>query len=278
MDWTVDHVPYACSDLEATAATFDRIGLAPEYGGTHDNGLTHMSLLGFDDHSYVELIAERARGEHSFWPEHIRADAGPAAWCVRVPDIITTSKRMLDAGIEVHGPTPGARSRDDGALVEWDVAMFGSEEHRRVLPFAIEDRTPLERRVSPSPSVTGGPITGIAGVVVAVDDVDRTVELFLERFRFPRHERATVDGFGEVASFPGEPLALVDGSTSNWIAGRVDRFGPGPCSCLLATDDLDVAFDAIDLLEPVAWPDGSVAFVDSDTIGYRLGVFERAPA
>ncbi|MFW6448959.1 MAG: VOC family protein [Halobacteriota archaeon] len=276
MAWTIDHVPYACRDLEATAAAFERIGLEPTYGGAHDNGATHMSVIGFDDLTYVELIAEHTPGDHDYWPTHIRADAGPADWCVRVDDLVSTCRRMLEAGIAVDGPSSGARERADGTLVEWDIAWFGAGSRRCELPFAIEDRTPLERRVPPEQRAGGGTLTGLDAVVVAVADLDRSVRWFRETLRHPTPDRSAVPGFGDVAVFPGRALTLVEGSTSSWLAERLDRVGPGPCSCLIGTDDLGDAAAAVDLREPVAWPGGRVAFVDSDVIGDRLGVVERS--
>jgi catechol 2,3-dioxygenase-like lactoylglutathione lyase family enzyme len=276
MALTVDHVPFAWQDLDEVTAAFERLGLAPQYGGVHDNGVTHMSVLGFEDGSYVELIAERDSGEHGFWPAHIRADAGPAAWCIRVPDVVAECRRLLDAGVPVRGPLYGSRERDDGTLVEWDRAEFGSHDRRLLLPFAIEDRTPLAYRVEPSPSVAGGPLSGIGQVVLAAGDAEAAVETFRDRYRFPRPVRGTVPGFGEVASFPGQPVAVAtpDDETA-WLADRLDRFRPGPCACLLATDDMAAARAALPLEEPVAWPDGRVAVFDSDLLGRRLAVVER---
>jgi len=275
METTIDHVPYACSDLEEMARTFERLGLTPEYGGVHDNGVTHMSILGFEDGSYLELISERERGEHDFWPEHIRGDAGPAAWCVRVPDIVATCRRMLESGLAVQGPVYGSRERDDGRLVEWDVATFGTHAKRLVHPFAIADRTPHSLRSSPTPSVAGGPLTGIGQVVLGVHSLDASVGLFRESYRFPGPVREDVPGFGEVASFPGRPLALASGTSADWLADRLDRFRECPCSCLLATPDLDAAMDEFPLSDPTVWPDGRVAFFEGEDLGYRLGVVER---
>lgn len=260
-----------------------------------------MAVLGFDDRSYLELIAERDpdergsgdagereadRDDHGFWPDHIRADAGPAAWCVRVPDVVAECKRVLDAGHPVRGPLYGFRERDDGTLVEWDRAEFGTDEHRLLLPFAIADRTPLSYRVSPSPSVAGGPLTGIGQVVLAVRDLDAAVRTFADLYRAPRPVRDSVPGFGRVASFPGLPVALAtpsDGDATDsdprdgagWLADRLDRFRECPCACLLATDDLDAAREAFPLGEPREWPDGRVAFFEAEAVGNRLGVVER---
>ncbi|MEF8756703.1 MAG: VOC family protein [Halobacteriales archaeon] len=275
MDLTVDHVPFAWHDLDEITAAFERLGLDPEYGGVHDNGVTHMSVLGFDDRSYVELIAERAPGEHDFWPEHIAADAGPAAWCIRVPDVVAECKRVLDRGHPVRGPVYGARERDDGTLVEWDRAEFGRPEDRLSLPFAIEDRTPLSHRVSPAASVADGPLTGIGQVVVAVGDLEEGIRTFRHLYRLPEPIKASVEGLGMVASFPGQPLALATPDEADWLADRLDRLPEGPCSVLLGTDDVDAASDEYPLREPKPWPGGRIAFFDDDRLGYRLGVVER---
>lgn len=276
MPLTIDHVPFAWHDLEEVRAEFDRLDLASEYGGVHDNGVTHMAFVGFDDRSYVELIAERRAGDHDFWPEHVRADAGPSAWAVRVPDIVRECERLLHAGYPIHGPLYGARERDDGTLVEWDRAEFGGVEQRSLFPFAIADRTPLSYRVSPSPSVAGGPLTGVGQVVLGVRDVDGTAGTFRDGYRFPQPDRCSVPGFGTVASFPGQPVALASPDTDGWLADRLERFPEGPCACLLATDDLDAARADHPVGEPIEWPGGRVAFFDSELFGRRLGVIERS--
>ena len=271
----LDHVPFAWHDLDEIAAEFDRLGLAPDYGGVHDNGATHMAVLGFDDGSYVECIAEHTETDHDFWPEYIGADAGPAAWFVRAPDLVADCKRVLDRGVAVRGPLYGSREREDGTLVEWDHVRYGAGEDRAIYPIAIRDRTPRSYRVSPNGSVAGGPLTGIGQVVLGVDDLDERAERLWEFYRLPRPIRASVDGFGTVASFPGAPLAVATPEGDGWLADRLDRFPDGPCSCLLATDDLDAARREHPLSEPIDWPDGRAAFFESDRLGTRLGVVER---
>ena len=277
MALTIDHVPFAWSELAEITAEFARLGLEPEYGGAHDNGATHMSVLGFEDGSYVELIAERGDAEHGFWPEHIRADAGPAAWCIRVPDIVAECRRVLESGVPLHGPLYGARKRDDGTLVEWDRAVFGREDQQLLLPFAIEDRTPLSYRVSPSPSVAGGPLTGVGETVLATDSLDRDIEVLRELYRLPKPIRASVSEFGTVASFPGEPVALAapDDTEGDWLDGRLRQFRPCPCTVLLGTADIDAAREEYPLTEPTSWPEGRVAFFESELVGRRLGVVEQ---
>ena len=50
----VDHASICGSDLDTLRAAFTSIGLTPDYGGPHGNGVTQMALIGFDDGSYLE--------------------------------------------------------------------------------------------------------------------------------------------------------------------------------------------------------------------------------
>lgn len=274
---TLDHVPFAWSDLDAARAEFDRLGLETEYGGIHDNGVTHMALVGFDDRSYVELISERQPGDHEFWPDRIRGDAGPAHWAVRVVDIDGACGRLRDAGVPVSGPVYGSREPADGELIEWDGALLGREDDH-VLPFLIADRTPLASRVSPSPGVTGGPLTGVGQVVIGVRSLEEAIETFQSVFGVPEPVSEPVDPFGTVASFPGEPVALATPRCENWLADRLDRFPQGPCACLLATDNLERACERHPLDEARHWPDGRLASFATERFGPMLGVVERPAA
>ena len=81
MTLRIDHVTIAASRLEAAASAFAAAGLDTEYGGHHSNGATHMSLLGFEDGSYIELVSVVRPGlQAPRWQAHIAHDVGPCAW------------------------------------------------------------------------------------------------------------------------------------------------------------------------------------------------------
>ncbi|PSP81519.1 VOC family protein [Halobacteriales archaeon QS_1_68_20] len=277
MQLAIDHVPVAWSDLDEVRAEFERLGFAPEFGGEHDNGVTHMAVVGFPDRSYVELIAAKPDdpGPHfPFWPDHVLGDGGPAAWCVRVDDAAEEAKRLIDADVPVSGPWYGTRDRDDGTLVEWDRVEFGDDATRQVLPFAIADRTPLEYRVPETES--SGPFGGVGAVVVAVPDLEGAVDLFRRAYRIPRPVVDDRPDYGAtVAGVPGRPLFLAEPHDGSWLADRLDRFGPGPCACLLAADDLDAVGDEHPVGDPESWPTGRVAWFETEMLDRQLGVLAR---
>jgi Glyoxalase-like domain len=116
MKLQVDHVTLGASRLEALAGAFAANGLAADYGGLHSNGVTHMSQVGFDDGSYVELVSVLRPGQPSpWWQEHIVHEGGPCAWAVRVTDVDAEVQRLRARGVTVGdtthmqiGPTPCA--------------------------------------------------------------------------------------------------------------------------------------------------------------------------
>src|SRR5262249_30450051 len=72
--------------LRLGTRAFAEVGLKTDYGGPPANGVIHMALLGFEDGSYLELIAPQKPGavEGSDWAKFMAANAGACAWAVRV--------------------------------------------------------------------------------------------------------------------------------------------------------------------------------------------------
>ena len=244
MTFRIDHVTLAAATLDSLVESFTAAGLAPDYGGTHSNGITHMSRLGFDDGSYIELISTISPGTPApRWDRHIAMDGGPCAWAVEVHDIAGQAARITHAGIPVDGPTYVHRERPDGVLVEWDLAFVGVEGPGALHPFLIEDRTPKNFRVGVSECVHGGPLTGIATVVIAVPNLAPAIETFQRTYDLPPPYPAPCASFpGEVHVFPGEPLALVTSDEEDsWIGRRIQRFGASPCAYLLGCTDFERA-------------------------------------
>src|ERR1700758_94263 len=105
----IDHVTVCGTELEVMQKAFASVGLEPDYGGPHANGVTHMALVGFEDGSYVELIAPHKPGlaAGSYWSKFMAGDAGPCAWAVETADIRADIATLQAAGIATRGPTTG---------------------------------------------------------------------------------------------------------------------------------------------------------------------------
>jgi len=280
MPLKIDHVTLAGSDLKALEQVFARAGLATDYGGPHSNGITHMSLLGFDDGSYIELISTLEPGQAApWWDAHIRGNGGPCAWAVEVGDVAAEAARIAALGIPVRGPNTMTRQRPDGVLVEWDLAFVGDKQPGATLPFLIRDRTPREWRVRPSASVTGTDLTGVAMVVLGVHDLERAADLFRRVYGWPAPVTKDDVNFGRLAYFPGTPVSLAAPLHPNdFLAERLRRFDESPCAFLIGTSNLHAASNRLRLGTVSSWFGRQVFWFDAPR-RHRilLGLIENPP-
>lgn len=274
---TIDHVTIAGSSLAALEAAFAAVGLATDYGGPHSNGITHMSLLGFDDGSYIELISSMQPGQkdQAFWGEHITGDGGPCAWAIAVEDVAAEAERMRRLGVTVNGPSYYHRRRPDGQLVEWDLAFLGDKGAGATIPFIIKDITPRSLRVQPSADVVNTVLTGIAQVIIAVGSLDETIAQFQRLYRWaaPQLTKNTLFG-AQLARFSRSPVTLAAPlADENWLAARLARFDESPCAYLIGTTDFDAARQQFDLLPLIDWFGRPMAWFNPDQLnGVRLGL------
>jgi hypothetical protein len=272
----VDHVTIAGPALAPLCDAFAAVGLAPDYGGPHSNGATHMALVGFDDGSYIELISTLERGAQApWWGALIAAGAGPAAWAVEADDVAAEVARLTAAGIDTTPPRHMTRTRPDGTLVEWDLAHVGGGEPGTSLPFIIRDRTPRSHRVRPSASVAGTELTGVAAVVVAVADLAAGVERYRRAYGWPEPSVAESSRFGaRLAHVADTPVFLATPlEQEGWLAARIARFGDAPCAVLLRSADEEASARRFALSDAEGWFRRRVRWLEDEPVReMRLGI------
>jgi hypothetical protein len=236
----IDHVSVGGTDLERLEELFSESGMKTEYGGAHSGGITKMSLLGFDDGSYIELISTVEPGaESSTWKRAIEGDGGPCAWAIET-DIAMEVAKAKELGLPASGPTDYNRKRPDGVSVEWQLGFIGDQEPGAVLPFLIKDITPRSFRVRPSPSVAGGLLRGINTVVIGTPSLEEPVRLFRGMYGWDEPEVRTDLWEGvKLALFEGTPVVIAVPMGAGWLSDRLEKFGPSPCAFLIDTTDLE---------------------------------------
>ena len=275
----VDHASVCGSNLDLLRNAFASVGLTTDFGGPHAHGGTQMALLGFDDGSYLELIAPQKAGisVDSAWGKMIAADAGPCAWAIGSHDLKADVARFKHQGLPADGPAPGSRTRPDGKVLEWETAMVGPSAPGSTLPFMIQDKTPRALRVQPSASVKGSPLTGIAIVILGVNDLSAATNLFRRAYGWPAPAIEDHPEFGAtLAFFPGSPVILAAPlGEHSWLAHRLQTFGESPIAYLLGTADLAGAGKRYKLSSPAKWFGKNLAWFDAAKLnGISLGVIE----
>ena len=274
---TVDHASVCSSELEPLQQAFAEVGLKTDYGGSHANGITQMALLGFEDGSYLELIAPQKPGvvEGSDWAKFMTADAGACAWAVTVGDIGSEVARLRRSGIEAEGPFAGSRRRPDGTVLQWTTVRVGGGTPGATLPFMIQDKTPRSLRMQPSASVKGSGLAGIAIIVLGVRDLDAAIALFRRTYGWSAPALEEHREFGaRMAQFVATPVVLAAPLDKNsWLAERLEQFDESPVAFLLSTEHFDAAVGRFKLSQETTWFGRKIAWFNREQLrGVRLGV------
>ena len=278
----VDHATVCGDDLDALRAAFTGIGLTPDFGGPHGNGVTQMALIGFDDGSYLELIAPVKKDDpklasSSDWAKFIVGNAGPCAWAMGSSDIHGDVERLKKAGIETEGPGAGSRKKPDGTTIEWETVQVGGAPGL-LLPFMIQDKTPRELRVKPSASVKGSALNGIAVVVIGVKDLDAAIASFRKAYGLGAPKIEEHKEFGaKVAYFPGTPVMLATPLDPNsWLTERLAKFGESPVAYLLGTPDFGAAAKKYAVGGETSWFGKNIAWFDAGRLASaKLGIIAK---
>ncbi len=209
----IDHLVVVVPDLEDAERRYRTLGFTVVPGGRHAAG-THNALVGFEDGSYLELIAFREPyPAHRWWPFAERG-SGLADVCVRTNDFTGDVAAIRAAGLDLDGPRPLTRTRPDGVYLRWTLAVPPAR-YVGVAPFLIEDETPREARVPP-PATHANGVVGIDTVTIAVDDVPAVRRWY--------------------AGPSGQPAEPVTRASAGGAGVRI-RFGPHAVEFLAPVDD-----------------------------------------
>jgi hypothetical protein len=171
----LDHVVRVVLDLDTAVAEHRKRGFTVTPGGEHAGGLTHNALVGFQDGSYLELIAfhdvAAARGKHSWAPVAERG-GGWADFALLSNDVAEEASALGE--LVARPPEEGGRTRPDGVAIVWRVVRL-----EKPLPFLIEDVTARDVRVPHGAAalhVNG--TTAVASIVLGATDPVRVAERY----------------------------------------------------------------------------------------------------
>jgi len=269
----LDHVSVCGSNLDTLRQDFTAVGLTPDDGGAHGNGITQMALIGFDDGTYIELIAPIKPGvtAGSDWSKFMSDAAATCAWAVETNVLLQEVDRLKKAGIAVTAPEQGSRKRPDGMSIEWLKANLGAGTPGSILPFIIEDQTPRAWRVQTSASVQGAPVSGVESVVIGVSNLEASIALFRRAYGWSAPLIETQKEFGKLAYFPGEPVILASGG--GWLSEHIAKYGESPVAYLLNANDFAAAAKKYRLSGNKTWFGQKIGWFDDKRLhGVRLGV------
>lgn len=125
----IDHLVIAVADPDLAAVELvDRLGLRASGGGRHDTMGTYNRLVWLGD-SYVELIgvADPPLAATSWVGRPtlrmLERGGGLATYALASDDLVGDVARLRSMGSRLDGPHPGERTRPDGRVVRWSIAV-----------------------------------------------------------------------------------------------------------------------------------------------------------
>lgn len=270
----IDHVTVAGKDLKAMQANLAAAGIQTEYGGPHSNHATEMALASFPDGSYLELIAIQPKADPEavaahYWSKQLEGDAGPTAWAVRPKNMGAEIARLRAAGVVVHDPARSGRQRPDGTRIEWESAPVGTGPNGIFFPFLIRDFTLRKLRAFPKGHPTTKDFEGVSRVVIAVRDLEASVERYRKAYGLgPPIQQTDSDWNARLALLGGTPVILAAPvNARSWLASRLDRFGEGPCAFVLRAHNASRYSAA----SKTRWFGVEISWFDAATLGWHLG-------
>ena len=200
-------------------------------------------------------------------------DAGPSAWAVRPKDLGAEVKRLQASGVVVSSPTRAGRARPDGVGLEWETANVGKEPNGIFFPFMIRDFTPRQQRAYPSGKPTTQGFSGVARVVIAVRDLDASIQRYREAYDLPMPVQQEDAKFGaRLASFLGTPVVLATPvNTQSWLTARLDKIGEGPCAFILRQPTPAQNAKQYRLTSQATWFGIGTSWLNTGKTGWWLG-------
>ena len=247
----IDHIVIAVRDLAAASDDYAQLGFTVTPGGEHTGGATHNALISFADGAYFELIAFKEPDhpqDHKWWATFAKGE-GTVDFALLSESVDFEGDRLKQAGIELDGPHDGGRLRPDGQHIAW--RNLGLTAAGVPLPFMIEDVTNRELRVPTGAAVEHElGVTGIAGLVLLVADLDRATapyEALLDTSG--ESSAANVEGVRRAWRFAfGSQwidLAEADPSASD-LTRHIQERGAGPYEIVLAGAGSNAEFLPLD--------------------------------
>jgi hypothetical protein len=142
MTATIDHLVYACPDLDAAVAEITRVtGVRPQPGGQHPGLGTHNALLSLGDRTYLEIIApdpaNPGTGQPPFGLDQLTAPA-LRAWAAAPQDLDAAVERARTEGLAYGDIVTGHRRSPGDGEVSWRMTTYAYDGAVALVPFLID--------------------------------------------------------------------------------------------------------------------------------------------
>ncbi len=140
----LDHIIWACDDLERGARRFEALtGVSPRYGGVHASGSTHNALVAVGPRCYLEILAPTGPQSptEDAWCRLARESTEPRimTYCQRSPRPLSQLAQIAEAAGAHHAlVSNNGRLTPEGVRLNWQWVAPVFEQFGLAFPFFID--------------------------------------------------------------------------------------------------------------------------------------------
>lgn len=239
----IDHIVVIVPDLETAVKNYTALGFTVVPGGRHPTG-THNALVGFQDTTYIELIAFYESAPDHRWHHFLANGGGLIDFCAATDNLASDLVTLREAGFVLSDPSPLSRTRPDGYKLDWVLAL-PDESQDGIVPFLIEDFTPRTERV-PKENQHANGVTGIDTLTILVRDLPQVKGWYSAALKTPGQpvSRLDLDATGVRFTIGKHNFEFIaPSSAASPLNAILETRGPGIYSAALTTTGASGALD-----------------------------------
>ncbi|WP_367390279.1 VOC family protein [Lewinella sp. LCG006] len=143
MPRTIDHIVYAVFDLDRAIADFTQLlGIAPVFGGHHQDRGTKNALLNLGKGCYLEIIAIDEWNTRVAPPRWMGLDVLQkpqiTRWCLKSENLAKDQALLKAYDPKMGEQWSGKRQTASGELLAWEMLLPLPEPEVEVVPFMVD--------------------------------------------------------------------------------------------------------------------------------------------
>lgn len=137
---SLDHLILGAGELERSIDFVEQhTGVRAALGGVHPGRGTRNAVLALGTRCYLELLAPDPQQPMLAWFQILPQLSEPrlVGWMAHVEDLVLSTERLRQAGLDWEGPRESSRQRPDGRTLRWKLVRL-TDNAGGVLPVLIE--------------------------------------------------------------------------------------------------------------------------------------------
>lgn len=134
----IDHIVLIIDNLENGMTQFEELtGVAPVFGGVHENGVTQNALVALNDGAYLEILAPRNDLDYIPEPFSHYKNLTAHGWAIATKNSKLTKEKLSSVGYNTSELNSGSRKTPQGNLLSWSIFTI-TINSTTTLPFFIQ--------------------------------------------------------------------------------------------------------------------------------------------